>query len=48
MLQKGAFTASKEPGGSIRWMALELFEAGAEHTMQSDRWAFGMTALVRD
>ena len=48
MSQEGGFATSKEPGGSIRWMAPELFEAGARHTKQSDIWAFGMTVLVRD
>jgi len=48
MLQEGGFATSKEPGGSIRWMAPELFKEGITHTGQSDLWAFGMTILVCD
>ena len=33
--------------GSVRWMSPELlFDGQAEHSMESDVWAFGMTIYV--
>ena len=47
-------TATAATKGSIRWMAIELFNASGQggeeessvHTTQSDVWAFGMTIYV--
>lgn len=52
-------TATTSTKGSIRWMAIELFNGSGQgadetdesdstvHTTQSDVWAFGMTIYVR-
>ena len=36
---------SISPGGTLKWMAPEVFD-GQVASVQSDMWAFGMTALV--
>ena len=47
LLSEGGFATSKEPGGSVPWMAPELFtDNEATHTRESDVWSFGMTILV--
>lgn len=47
--------ATRADKGSVRWMAIELFDFDVpeesalgqrEHTTMSDVWAFGMTVLV--
>jgi serine/threonine protein kinase len=51
MLAVGGFTTSAAPGGSVPWMAPELFPKtedcdGAVHSAASDIWSLGMTILV--
>lgn len=45
----GVTTQSSGTKGTIRWMAIELFDLLANtqnHTVESDVWAFGMTIYV--
>ena len=37
----------RQARGSMRWMAVELFDIGGPHSEKTDVWAFGMTAYVR-
>lgn len=41
-----AVTPRLRQGGTLKWMAPELFDSGAVSSVQSDIWAFGMTTLV--
>ena len=39
-------TTTMSPTGTVRWMALELFNSDpARHTMATDVWSFGMVTL---
>lgn len=48
LLEVSGFT-TKQVGGTCRWMAYELIyddgEQPAQHTRETDVWAFGMTIL---
>ena len=37
----------RQARGSMRWMAVELFDIGGPHSEKTDVWAFGMTTYVR-